>query len=167
MCGVLLSGRQANGKWRGSSPHVRGFGTATYARRAPAGFIPACAGFCCLKLCFCRLRRVHPRMCGVLRTEQIPAAAGRGSSPHVRGFDGLRSAFTSISGFIPACAGFCLPSQVCTTGKEVHPRMCGVLISLVGHKFLHEGSSPHVRGFALRQRQKRRRDGFIPACAGF
>ena len=45
--------------------------------------------------------------------------------------------------------------------------MCGVLFVAGRARQLSVGSSPHVRGFALRLEPPDVRVGFIPACAGF
>ena len=45
--------------------------------------------------------------------------------------------------------------------------MCGVLWDAALMGISVEGSSPHVRGFALIRRWSRSIKGFIPACAGF
>ena len=151
----------------GSSPHVRGFvrecGEACRSRR----FIPACAGFWKQEPLFNPSGRVHPRMCGVLSGGHHVAGEFRGSSPHVRGFAQAQTQMIRDVGFIPACAGFCIPAASASKILGVHPRMCGVLKAFLGEHRKVEGSSPHVRGFVSKKTRLRHAQRFIPACAGF
>ena len=88
-------------------------------------------------------------------------------SSHVRGFDRIPEAEDERHGFIPACAGFCVPESIMRLTVEVHPRMCGVLRRIFRRTRQLRGSSPHVRGFARKDKPLQGRAGFIPACAGF
>ena len=71
--------------------------------------------------------KVHPRMCGVLKSGLRMSAAAVGSSPHVRGFVCWNGNVCTRTRFIPACAGFCNGLRKCICANRVHPRMCGVL----------------------------------------
>ena len=187
MCGVLPGLSPGAPTARRSSPHVRGFACCAPRSGPPSTFIPACAGFWARRWSMRSRSSVHPRMCGVLRrrghcarrsarssphVRGFGAAAVRrggysGSSPHVRGFVHGRPDRRADGGFIPACAGFCCPAILFRASVRVHPRMCGVLSSIVVPHSRSDGSSPHVRGFALDHDDLAVRAGFIPACAGF
>ena len=114
----------------------------------------------------CR-HQVHPRVCGVLRDASAYKAHKTGSSPRVRGFGERLRPGAPAPGFIPACAGFCIPYPARLEQAQVHPRVCGVLaLSRIGCR-LGPGSSPRVRGFGASLRIRQPASGFIPACAGF
>ena len=167
MCGVLAGFCLRRGAVRGSSPHVRGFVLLLYARQRLTGFIPACAGFCYCRNKGCARHQVHPRMCGVLTGRGQIYFVNKGSSPHVRGFGLERPILSILCGFIPACAGFCLHHKRFQRPPWVHPRMCGVLMSMGVVMSRSQGSSPHVRGFGAIGVTSTTRRRFIPACAGF
>ena len=167
MCGVLLKAQAPFEMSTGSSPHVRGFGSPPFRSRRRGRFIPACAGFCDIALFSTLKRWVHPRMCGVLLVALLVKFPDEGSSPHVRGFAEQLMYRVGYRGFIPACAGFCLEGFGNGYQRQVHPRMCGVLASGVEWAQVRQGSSPHVRGFALGEAVTHVRCRFIPACAGF
>ncbi len=68
--------------------------------------------------------------------------------------------------FIPACAGNSAFARSGGKCEAVHPRVCGELGArhLPGSRM--NGSSPRVRGTQGFARGRRRRERFIPACAG-
>ena len=130
----------------GSSPHVRGALSLYQPRRHSGGIIPACAGSTSTPSATLPARRDHPRMCG----EHAEIAAWGndcwGSSPHVRGAQGVHQRDSPEDGIIPACAGStrCL-SYACRKMGD-HPRMCGEHLERLMLMFGLLGSSPHVRG---------------------
>ena len=89
----------------GSSPHVRGAHSVTYACFPTPGIIPACAGSTCLIRSLRLHRRDHPRMCGEHDVEAGQFKGYVGSSPHVRGAPLSRPSSSWNYGIIPACAG--------------------------------------------------------------
>ena len=89
-----------------------------------------------------------------------------GSSPHVRGTGCGTGLQWGLSGFIPARAGnsntpFSLVCQV-----PVHPRTCGEQHTSASSGIARYGSSPHVRGTALKVDGELGYQRFIPARAG-
>ena len=89
-----------------------------------------------------------------------------GLSPRVRG--NLRPAlpgqFPERS--IPACAGEPSVAQADRHPVWVYPRVCGGTIASFSNRLTHSGLSPRVRGNRPGPRQRTRRRGSIPACAG-
>ena len=89
-----------------------------------------------------------------------------GSSPRVRGADPLALVCVPQDGIIPACAGSsrCSPPRASCWGD--HPRACGEqAVSDEADRDV-TGSSPRVRGAAVKRPQQRREGGIIPARAG-
>ena len=147
VCGVLDKEASCLVPREGSSPRVRGFVHLRPVLRQVTGFIPACAGFWKPSHLSHASDRVHPRVCGVLRCRSASAWLPRGSSPRVRGFVGGGKLHFFTHGFIPACAGFCILPDRQRRAFEVHPRVCGVLMSASSTDSGSQGSSPRVRGF--------------------
>ena len=108
VCGVLICSTMSGGGRTGSSPRVRGFARPAADPQDCLGFIPACAGFWSSNATRWRTVRVHPRVCGVLGGPRLRAVFLEGSSPRVRGFAVSSRRLLNSSGFIPACAGFCV-----------------------------------------------------------
>ena len=94
-----------------------------------------------------------------------PAASG--SSPLARGLQGLVTFRLSISGIIPARAGFTLPTPRRGERRGDHPRSRGVYIAPHTRLEQSAGSSPLARGLLLQQQLLHRRRRIIPARAGF
>ena len=151
----------------GSSPRVRG----TLKREHPAlstnRFIPACAGNAKARTSGFVDKPVHPRVCGEREIARVFWRNRTGSSPRVRGTQGLSHDFCSLSAvhprvcgervvgvpldfplrrFIPACAG----NATCGMGLDyavaVHPRVCGERAAMMSSACPRNGSSPRVRG---------------------
>ena len=133
-----------------------------YCRR----FIPACAGNSRADTSGAVDRAVHPRVCG----EQILFAIFflylTGSSPRVRGTGTSHVRVLSIWRFIPACAGNSRNARTFEKLRPVHPRVCGEQIGVTPQPFGVPGSSPRVRGTAVRCIHEHAIGRFIPACAG-
>ena len=89
----------------GSSPRMRGTPSTNTFRNEMAGIIPAYAGNTSLPPVSRDCRRDHPRVCG--EHEFVQQGDGRhwGSSPRMRGTQGLQRQDLSRHGIIPAYAG--------------------------------------------------------------
>ena len=108
----------------------------------------------------------------------IPACAGNsiycsgasrnigGSSPRVRGTDGLIMAIDGRGRFIPACAGNSIINEHISAAVAVHPRVCGEQCRILIGQVISDGSSPRVRGTEPVAVRLIRLIRFIPACAG-
>ncbi len=150
----------------GSSPHVRGAHSVTYACFPTPGIIPACAGSTCLIRSLRLHRRDHPRMCGEHDVEAGQFKGYVGSSPHVRGARCGGRPIQGLRGIIPACAGSTTIASQLKLELWDHPRMCGEHKDGLIFVDLSSGSSPHVRGAPRNPAKRFRRPGIIPACAG-
>ena len=89
----------------GSSPHARGTRDRARVPRAPARFIPACAGNTPGQIALRRTNPVHPRMRGEHRGAASRGSLPAGSSPHARGTHDAAEVVALSIRFIPACAG--------------------------------------------------------------
>ena len=150
----------------GSSPRVRGTGSHFFFVVPCFRFIPACAGNSWPAMQTPTERPVHPRVCGEQSWKRSRSAAGRGSSPRVRGTAFCASVNFMIFRFIPACAGNRRRFERRQRISPVHPRVCGEQANHPGQLGQVYGSSPRVRGTDPTQRQHKRSNRFIPACAG-
>ena len=105
-------------------------------------------------------------MCGE-HVLYIGNVTGReGSSPHVRGAHSRTILASMVAGIIPACAGSTSTASTTRLSGRDHPRMCGEHEAGLQIGEMRAGSSPHVRGARLQQRQLLVEAGIIPACAG-
>ena len=122
----------------GSSPRVRR--TRTSRRRAgPAcRFIPACAENTARRREPNRRKTVHPRVCGEHKNSVERPGTAIGSSPRVRRTQPWVRHDWTPKRFIPACAENTSRNRAASSGKPVHPRVCGE------HKFSHAGDLPQV-----------------------
>jgi len=89
-----------------------------------------------------------------------------GSSPRVRGTDGMQGSIATRSRFIPACAGNGGGSTCQRQLGSVHPRVCGEREAPPRNWVPMGGSSPRVRGTGSVTVWRRTKARFIPACAG-
>ena len=69
--------------------------------------------------------------------------------------------------YIPAHAGFCSVRPVILLPSVVHPRTCGVLVTLLLASATPAGTSPHMRGFVYVRVGHEGGIRYIPAHAGF
>ena len=93
-------------------------------------------------------------------------AGSYGSSPRVRG-TGRRGTSSGLPHrFIPACAGNGGILNIARPLGAVHPRVCGERGRRAPISIRDSGSSPRVRGTALRGAAPAPEPRFIPACAG-
>ena len=150
----------------GSSPRVRGAHRASFAPSLIMRFIPACAGSAFSSTLSSAMTSVHPRVCGERLATRLSRSAWSGSSPRVRGAQGMHELVRVVDRFIPACAGSAPGGPPIWRIHPVHPRVCGerddkrLLFSFPG------GSSPRVRGAHRNRHPLARQRRFIPACAG-
>ena len=150
----------------GSSPRLRGTESSPDRQAALDRFIPAPAGN---RRRYWWIRSsvpVHPRACG----EQMPTTSWfsppRGSSPRLRGTVGTHLVRTWYTRFIPAPAGNRAHKAPELYPMPVHPRACGEQIRGCPSVGVRIGSSPRLRGTALRIIKIFDPDRFIPAPAG-
>ena len=153
-------------EYAGSSPHTRGPRQEHPLSFDGRRFIPAYAGSTKPESAKRKIHRVHPRIRGVHPGWMGSPSGGRGSSPHTRG--PLQQVGVSIGGpgFIPAYAGSTINFSLLVSGVEVHPRIRGVHLSLMGAVHFNTGSSPHTRGPPLGLSGMPVDGRFIPAYAG-
>ena len=151
---------------RGSSPRVRGTVKPDCVAHRLLRFIPACAGNSRICAGNGRAAAVHPRVCGEQRASPSLRVMRTGSSPRVRGTDGVARQPCAGERFIPACAGNSPGSRVRRAGRTVHPRVCGEQTEEDGGALSSIGSSPRVRGTAACHSHNPGQFRFIPACAG-
>ena len=150
----------------GSSPRVRGKGSALAAPRWMPGIIPAGAGKSRPTGQRKEAQRDHPRGCGEKRAGVCQRSVHRGSSPRVRGKGGVCRARDPRLGIIPAGAGKRPRSPAGRRWPRDHPRGCGEKKSAGSAMLPVMGSSPRVRGKARKLPLPCLRRGIIPAGAG-
>ena len=150
----------------GSSPRARGTVAACAPKRAPARFIPACAGNRATSSAVTLRGSVHPRVRGEQKEHALIAARHIGSSPRARGTVATATRAPTSSRFIPACAGNSSQPARGTAWLPVHPRVRGEQVIGVTSSNVSGGSSPRARGTVLKQLWVHPAHRFIPACAG-
>ena len=150
----------------GSSPRMRGTRAHAVLDGLRARFIPAHAGntgSCCWPCC---ASPVHPRACG----EHIPTGLTNwilgGSSPRMRGTQGVLRRAARKGRFIPAHAGNTRRPGGRPRTRPVHPRACGEHKCAAGYRNRENGSSPRMRGTQLLVVRSQVAHRFIPAHAG-
>ncbi len=146
VCGEREAAAKGSARSNGSSPRVRGTAGQPMVPGASRRFIPACAGNGRFDLGRSAVEPVHPRVCGERTLPVVASPRTHGSSPRVRGTDGVGVGDCAPVRFIPACAG---NGSACPRAIRTAP-----------------GSSPRVRGTDALFFCQRRRRRFIPACAG-
>ena len=152
--------------FNGSSPRLRGTGSACHFDANGHRFIPAPAGNRRLSLTNGGRRTVHPRACGEQWVSIRSRAPSTGSSPRLRGTAWRRGFWINSSRFIPAPAGNSKPVGRPRPGESVHPRACGEQAPRRKSAPSSDGSSPRLRGTATSRRFPLRFVRFIPAPAG-
>ena len=150
----------------GSSPRVRGTEASSRLLDTRQRFIPACAGNRpARRPCSCA-GSVHPRVCGEQAQATFRSLYGDGSSPRVRGTVRESKALGLPPRFIPACAGNSACARNAPPPWTVHPRVCGEQEMQTETAVTSVGSSPRVRGTAIKDDGVIMDRRFIPACAG-
>ena len=150
----------------GSSPRMRGTLQINHPLSSAIRFIPAYAGNAAQGRKPYRQKSVHPRVCG----ERTLATAFRtltfGSSPRMRGTQGLQGRKNEPSRFIPAYAGNASRDHHSVLEHPVHPRVCGERGKNVLLAIHCIGSSPRMRGTRRYATERALACRFIPAYAG-
>ena len=145
---------------------MRGSHMALTMPSVSVGIIPAHAGLTRISSTSSRLSRDHPRACGAHASYVDPLTRARGSSPRMRGSQGIGGDDGRAEGIIPAHAG--LTEVSCSNwrrGRD-HPRACGAHARSSMRSSHRRGSSPRMRGSPLLQIGSQGRKGIIPAHAG-
>ena len=151
----------------GSSPLARGLRVVPVVVAARERIIPARAGFTCPQSPAWRAFADHPRSRGVYVNAPPALAGSAGSSPLARGLRSSTTARRPWLRIIPARAGFTPPFSAAWRTWGDHPRSRGVYGWHRDYGRRLAGSSPLARGLHARSRRRHRRDGIIPARAGF
>ncbi len=125
VCGEHSIANLSYGVSSGSSPRVRGTPKVRQAIWRRGRFIPACAGNTPISTGHPEPASVHPRVCGEHVTSVLQNPPWPGSSPRVRGTPSSRARRSTVSRFIPACAGNTWRPAPSSPQKSVHPRVCG------------------------------------------
>ena len=171
----------------GSSPLARGLRPHLPVEHQRERIIPARAGFTVGGRFALVCRGDHPRSRGVYAEAEASESSASGSSPLARGLliGALRAALAG--GIIPARAGFtlrrgrltrprpdhprsrgvyhtCFRARACTAD---HPRSRGVYAPARVVGMPRAGSSPLARGLLESLPEQTRKEGIIPARAGF
>ena len=152
---------------RGSSPLARGLPQAHPQHIRKRGIIPARAGFTARHSSDRNSSPDHPRSRGVYWRALSFLEYMRGSSPLARGLRGRCQSSRSDTGIIPARAGFTREYLNERIIDQDHPRSRGVYTFMMPSMVMHSGSSPLARGLPDEEWDYVRRDGIIPARAGF
>ena len=151
----------------GSSPLARGLPPDDDCQARPPGIIPARAGFTRRVSRFVFWFWDHPRSRGVYPIVVSYLLIVMGSSPLARGLPAVKAGLDVSDRIIPARAGFTLIPGFLPPGSWDHPRSRGVYGELDRAKEQIDGSSPLARGLRRPPDRRRRRQGIIPARAGF
>ena len=151
----------------GSSPHTRGLRAGELGLEGEDGIIPAHAGFTRRPRRSRWRGRDHPRTRGVYDSKRPGTSSISGSSPHTRGLRAAGWWTTSVTGIIPAHAGF-TPGRA-SPGRRTtdHPRTRGVYGRSDDGREMALGSSPHTRGLPTSASPHPPLPRIIPAHAGF
>ena len=124
--GVYASDNLAKASENGSSPLARGLRGDELVGGVGRRIIPARAGFTRRGAGDCARHRDHPRSRGVYESRRIASEHAQGSSPLARGLRwGVRKS-SSLSGIIPARAGFTRRPRGRCGRRRDHPRSRGV-----------------------------------------
>ncbi|KXS38170.1 MAG: hypothetical protein AWU55_1648 [Halomonadaceae bacterium T82-2] len=150
----------------GRSPRVRGSRAIPQGRRARDGSIPAGAGKPFARRASRPRHRVDPRGCGEVARSMTGTSGGGGRSPRVRGSRRWRTGQTGGERSIPAGAGKPASAGYGCQWSGVDPRGCGEATVQSSVAIGRQGRSPRVRGSQVRQQERQRPAGSIPAGAG-
>ena len=111
-CGEQCRGEPDLRVRRGSSPRMRGTGSALRPQGPSRRFIPAHAGNSPARMGRIRAGGVHPRACGEQGRAHLNISDCAGSSPRMRGTVGKERGAGAGVRFIPAHAGNSRPAPV-------------------------------------------------------
>ena len=164
--GNTLTPRETERLQGGSSPRMRGTQRCQPRPALIGRFIPAYAGNTSACRRHCRVRAVHPRVCGEHRSLGVTKSGRGGSSPRMRGTPITKGRQMGTIRFIPAYAGNTARDPQQPRGSAVHPRVCGEHSRRISPRAASTGSSPRMRGTREPHRARRIPRRFIPAYAG-
>ena len=150
----------------GSSPLARGLRATEGRAWRIDGIIPARAGFTSAFSATPGSASDHPRSRGVYPGRPRGPTHVHGSSPLARGLRVVLDPLVDGVGIIPARAGFTWRSPARSATAD-HPRSRGVYMMCDNEMTNGVGSSPLARGLRQQVLPRPRRDGIIPARAGF
>ena len=152
---------------RGSSPLARGLRRRSLRLLGKRRIIPARAGFTLIIRPKILGVKDHPRSRGVYPLREFKRGMLNGSSPLARGLLPIRPTVRTVSGIIPARAGFTSGCTAAPSATGDHPRSRGVYTCRCATRRTRLGSSPLARGLRTRPSRRRSRIRIIPARAGF
>ena len=165
-CGANLASTISLPRSSGSSPLVRGQRHPVRRGQTVQRIIPARAGPTWVITVAASILPDHPRSCGAnCGFPPLPGSVS-GSSPLVRGQQGLRWVFRGRYRIIPARAGPTNVSQNLRATLPDHPRSCGANSAFLAASSSAAGSSPLVRGQPQCLTNRILRLRIIPARAG-
>ncbi len=130
---------------------MRGTGRRQKPRPHVDRFIPAHAGNRPVIPNWVSVTSVHPRACGEQKCTSVCRQTQTGSSPRMRGTEPRKPKTEAYKRFIPAHAGNRHARQRLPAEPPVHPRACGEQTPFFQHTNHTGGSSPRMRGTALRR----------------
>ena len=164
----VYPGVPERGPWvGGSSPLARGLRVTSMLAGWTRGIIPARAGFTWPPGARPTTPRDHPRSRGVYNEARLIPAITVGSSPLARGLHTVTVSGVTLTGIIPARAGFTEKVLHFISSLQDHPRSRGVYWMRSRPPQSPIGSSPLARGLLPLRRVRGEQRGIIPARAGF
>ena len=165
-CGANLATDHGVRLADGSSPRVRGKLLFCSPEVKSARIIPARAGQTRSRRAGSRCRPDHPRACGANDAPSATKSRTCGSSPRVRGKQGMGRHVRAARRIIPARAGQTVRRTWRARPGSDHPRACGANWSMPDKYRGGFGSSPRVRGKPWRMSSSSPHSRIIPARAG-
>ena len=150
----------------GSSPRIRGKRRVSLFLRDVLGLIPAHTGKTMCRFFSSSNHRAHPRAYGENAVLERVGFLSSGSSPRIRGKQGLFAPATRYLGLIPAHTGKTVGFQVLPLSCWAHPRAYGENPSVTAESYHSAGSSPRIRGKRHGNSNAESVRGLIPAHTG-
>ena len=108
----------------------------------------------------------HPRACGAHSYVVHGSNGMEGSSPRMRGSQGILDEHKVQWGIIPAHAGLTSHHHMERPACRDHPRACGAHAQCRRGSGTNPGSSPRMRGSPIGAKDRPWEEGIIPAHAG-
>ena len=146
VCGENSTTTARASRRRGSSPRVRGKPVDGGPLGGGCRLIPACAGKTAPSSSTPAATSAHPRVCGENWANAGKELPFEGSSPRVRGKQGIEDGHRRRVRLIPACAGKTDGTATASAPTRAHPRVCGENRRWRRGWRPRWGSSPRVRG---------------------
>ncbi len=151
---------------RGSPPLARGKLLTVVRHFVARRITPACAGKTSYLQTEMEKLQDHPRLRGENHSSLFFFSSHRGSPPLARGKRVYNSAFPSLIGITPACAGKTYHDDMWHGGARDHPRLRGENLSIFTILSTLQGSPPLARGKPRGESCLAPRTRITPACAG-